>query len=98
MAHQIVKQPNGLYAIWSTIVDSFVLIDATPDEIIEDWTASERERLKASVHKAVAALENGEKPYHQFTKSFEDCIRVIRHQHADDEEMLKVLDDLGVSR
>ena len=98
MAHQIVKQPNGLYAIWSTVVDSIVLIDATPDEIIGDWTASERERIMVSVHKTVSALKNGEKPYYQFTKSFEDCIRVIRYQHADDAEMLKVLDALGVSR
>lgn len=36
MARQIIKQPSGLYAEYSTITDSFVLWDATRDAIIEN--------------------------------------------------------------
>lgn len=28
MSYQIIQQPDGLYAVWSTNVDSFVMIDA----------------------------------------------------------------------
>ena len=33
MAHQIMEQPNGKFAIWSTIVDNFILLNATEEEI-----------------------------------------------------------------
>ena len=34
MGWQIVKQPNGMFAIWSTISDSFIFYQATQTEII----------------------------------------------------------------
>lgn len=34
MPHAIVQQPNGKFAIWSTIVDDFVLLDATAPEAV----------------------------------------------------------------
>lgn len=35
MPHYFVKQPNGKYAIYSTIVDDFLLFDATQQEAID---------------------------------------------------------------
>jgi hypothetical protein len=35
MARQIIKQPNGLFAEFSSITDSFVMWDATKEEIIQ---------------------------------------------------------------
>ena len=35
MGRQIIEQPNGKYAIWSTIVDDFILEDITVEEYIE---------------------------------------------------------------
>ena len=35
MARQIVKLPNGLYGMWSTISDSFLIKDLTKKEYIE---------------------------------------------------------------
>ena len=32
-----VKQPNGLYAVFSTIVDDFTYVDQTRDEALEYW-------------------------------------------------------------
>ena len=34
MSYQVVKQPNGLFAIWSTAVDTFVLVNAFSEDII----------------------------------------------------------------
>jgi len=32
MPRCIVKQPNDRYAVWSTVVDDFILLDATAEE------------------------------------------------------------------
>lgn len=40
MSHQIIKQPDGLLAVFSTVVDAFIITDATPQEL-EDWYAEQ---------------------------------------------------------
>ena len=37
MGRQIAKQPNGLYAVWSSVVDDFIVEDATEEEIRNWW-------------------------------------------------------------
>ena len=39
MARRIVKQPDGLLSVWSTIVDNFIITDATKEEtqIVQFW-------------------------------------------------------------
>lgn len=39
MGQHIVKQPNGKYAIFSSIVDHFIAYDATPEEIRNHFRA-----------------------------------------------------------
>lgn len=34
MPSYVVRQPNGLYAVFSTIVDHFTVTDATADELV----------------------------------------------------------------
>ncbi|QBJ94516.1 hypothetical protein D0Z67_29555 (plasmid) [Streptomyces seoulensis] len=40
MGHQIIKQPDGRLAVFSSVVDAFVVMDATPEELVE-WYAQE---------------------------------------------------------
>lgn len=40
MARQIVKQPNGKFACWSSIVDDFIIKDLTAEQYIK-WSARE---------------------------------------------------------
>ena len=71
---QILKQPNGLYAEYSTIVDAFVLLDATKEEIIlasEQVAARDaRERCEAAFKK----LEEGF-PLPRFAVTWEEAVR-----------------------
>lgn len=85
------QQSNGLYAVWSSVVDDFVLLDATRDEIIEDFCEAERERITRQVNCIVTELSKGGRPYFQFTKTFDECIAIIRELHGDDAESLKLL-------
>jgi hypothetical protein len=78
VGHQIIKQPNGFYAVFSSIVDDFILLDATPDEIIEDEVADARRTITEYVRRKVAALNRGEKPYYQFTMTWKQALKERR--------------------
>ena len=86
MGQQIIKQPNGLYAVFSAVVDDFVIEDATPYEIVDEWIKDERERLAKKVSEIVAALERGEKPYFQFTMTYAEAIELSNSVHGEDSE------------
>lgn len=75
MGTQIVKQPDGLFAVWSTVVDDFIEIDATPEQIIEERLEKEKEKIKADVMEIIEKLEQGGKPYYQFTMTYEHCLK-----------------------
>jgi len=85
MGHQIIKQPNGKYAVWSSVVDHFVMINATPEDIIEDRVLDSRE---------IDKLEKGEDFF--FGKSWEEAIETIKDIHGEADETLKELKEDGL--
>ena len=92
MGHQIVKQPNGKYAIWSTVVDDFVCIDCENEaEIVEEFMDYERRRVEINVARIVKVLEDGRNPYFQFTMSFRECVGTVEQTHGLNCESLKML-------
>ena len=82
MGHQIIKQPDGNYALFSSIVDDFVLIDAEPQDIIDECVSKYRLDMEKKVAETIAALERGEKPYYQFTMSFDEAVKTIKLIHG----------------
>jgi hypothetical protein len=78
MSQQIIKQPNGKYALFSQIVGDFVLIDADPQDIVDEWVKEYKIDMEKKVSEIVSALERGEKPYYQFTMSFEKAVKKVR--------------------
>lgn len=85
MPQCIIKQPNGYYAIFSTIVDNFTVVDCSRDDLIEEFMERERELITQKVDRILAALEAGEKPYNQFTMSWEEALETIREVHGTEE-------------
>lgn len=84
MSNQIIQQPDGKFAVWSTVVDDFTLLDAKPSEIIEYFLEAEREVLTPRVQDICyrLSLQNGSKPYHQFTMSWEEACALRDRIHA----------------
>lgn len=82
MGHQIIKQPNGKYALFSSNVDDFVYVNCTIDEIIEIQLEDYRKILIRKIYEIVDKLEKGEKPYYQFTMSFDEAIKWIKEVHG----------------
>jgi hypothetical protein len=75
MGHQIIRQPDGLLAVFSSVVDDWVITDATADELV-DWYAEEaavkgRERTR-KITDAVLAGE-ARKIYYQFTMTWDEA-------------------------
>ena len=73
MGRQIIQQPDGQFAVWSSIVNDFILEDATAGEIIEEWVQEKREQIEKDVTETCKALLKGEKPYFQFTKTYAEA-------------------------
>ena len=72
MSHEIIKQPNGLFAVWSTITDSLIMTDATPEDIIEKELDDAEESVRKYVYKAVKALN--EQGHYMHFRNWEEAI------------------------
>lgn len=82
MGRQIIKQPNGKYAIWSSVVDDFIYLNITPEEYIEERIKEEAEQIRDNVMKVVKLLDEGKPAYYQFTKSWEQALSLIEEIHG----------------
>ena len=82
MGKQIIKQPNGKYCLWSTVIDNFTHVDMTRDDIVSVFMEQEKSRYEDLVDKTIEYLDKGEAPYHQFTMTFDQCIEMISNVHG----------------
>jgi len=85
MSHQIIKQPNDLYCVWSTVVDNVIYYDCTALEIIDLYTAKSKEEHTAKVNEITIKLKAGIKPYGQWTMDFDTMMEEIKERHGKDE-------------
>lgn len=85
MGQQIIKQPNGKYCLFSSIVDSVTYYNMSAEEIVEVWTNDAKKEYERKVKEVIETLEEGGKPYHQFTQTYEDCIETIIEVHGEAE-------------
>lgn len=94
MGKQIIKQPNGKYCLFSSVVDDVTIYDATPEELIDSFVEEERKRITNDVLRIVNELEAGEKAYYQFTLSFKEMLTRIAEVHGNkhSKEVQKLLE------
>ena len=81
MGRRIIKKKNGLYAVWTTICDNFLMDDVTQEKMIEtlsEWVKEEEaDRLKMQI----------EHNMHIFTDYEERCdLRDQIHGEAPDKK------------
>ena len=89
MGWQIIKQPNGKYAVWSGITDSFHYFNLTPKQTLGIFLRAQKERhdeerqeLKNKIPVIIDALDAGSKPYYQFTMSWDDALEMMEANHS----------------
>lgn len=73
MSHQIIKQPNDKFALWSTIVEDFLLTDCDPDDIIEYEIDCAKEEIKEENMRIINGLKSGKQGHY----SWEYCTERI---------------------
>jgi len=92
MPHTIVKQPDGQYAIWSSVVESFITVNCTVDEVIVEEVANSPNypgNLRADLFELLMNIElNGRAS--KRSPSFDEAIETIRELHGQ-EEVAKML-------
>lgn len=93
MGKQIVKQPNGKYCIFSTVVDNLTHTNLTANEIIKEYQNQYGIFGKEKAEKIINQLENNEKPYFQFNYSIEEILEIIKLNHGNDtaEKILQLI-------
>jgi hypothetical protein len=74
MGKQIIKQPDGLYAVFSGVSDTIVLRNATVDELVEVFCEESRRQVEGMIRQTVADLDGGGRPYFQFTMTWEEAL------------------------
>jgi len=82
MATQIIRQPDGLFCVFSTMVDGFIWVDATPEEIIEAEVAKYRERITEQVTKVCKLLDAGESPHAKGVLTYEQAKSIHEERHG----------------
>jgi hypothetical protein len=78
MGRQIIRQPGEpeRYAIFSTVTDTFIAVNATADEVI-DWFAEQAKlRAREDTEDVIADIRSGERAYAQFSLSWEDALEM----------------------
>jgi len=102
MPRCIVKQKNDRYAIWSTVVDDFVLLDAMAEEVIVEEL---NDPLKANYPGGKDALrydlcrefENISETGRawRWAPTWDEAIAIIRELHGEDVAVQRELDALS---
>lgn len=83
MGWQIIKQPNNQYCVFSTVVDHFIMVNATEDELKEFYKEESGRRGVEKVEDVLKKFDDGIKPYFQFTMTFEEAVETIKSQHGE---------------
>jgi hypothetical protein len=91
MSKQIIKQPNGKYCVFSSISDNIIGYNCDREEIIAWFVKEQKEKITKSINDICNSLDNGERPYLQFTENFEEMLETIRIMHGQ-KEVDKILE------
>ena len=74
MGHQVIKQPDGLYAIFSSVVDSWIVYDATRQDVIDYYVEQAEKDTREKVRRILDAVDDDpRKAYYQFAMTFAEA-------------------------
>lgn len=76
MGRRYLKQPDGKYAVWSTVVDDFIFRDMDADMVREWYVKQEAEKAREHINDRIETWENGESPYpgDAHPRTFEEAV------------------------
>lgn len=85
MGIQIIRETTShRYALFSSETDTLIARNVTRSEIIAALIAAERVRIETAVARICDALDEGGKPYHQFTLTLAEAEALHAEHWSDD--------------
>jgi hypothetical protein len=86
MGYQVIRQPDGLLAVFSSITDTWAVYDAAPGEIADWFAEIAAARARRDAERTVAAVVAGspQEAYYQFTMSFGEANEQSREHGGED--------------
>jgi hypothetical protein len=74
MGHQIIKVPDGTYAVFSSFTDTWILWNASAQELEDYYAEKAAEDARRHTAETIALVEEDpSKAYCQFAMSFEEA-------------------------
>lgn len=85
MGQQIIKQPDGRYAVFSSITDTITVWDATADEIVEMYAERAAEDARRHVRRQLehVAADRPREAYHQFAMTWHEALEMDRENEGE---------------
>ena|SRR5215472_14933325 len=77
MGHQIIKQPDGKLAVFSSFTDTWILFDASPEELLDYYAERAAAEARKQTQVTLDLVLSGQqtRAYYQFTMSFDEANR-----------------------
>lgn len=91
MAHQIIKQPNGKFGLWSSIVDDYVLINADKEDIVKYELCIKKKELEMFIGDRISRLNQGVQ--FPFCYNWDSSLNQIKEIHGE-KAVEKLLGDI----
>jgi inosine/xanthosine triphosphate pyrophosphatase family protein len=81
MAYQVIKQPDGKLAVFSSYSDTWVCWDGTPDEVVEYFAEKAANDARKSARETVEHVmaDQPREAYYQFAMTFAEANARSRH-------------------
>lgn len=92
MAQCIVKQPDGKYALFSTVSGTFFMVDVTAADVLEYFIEQAKEREEASVKAALQSIEDGDQRYMTWAKAVKK--HDLHKTDIEDDEFLVAVEEV----
>jgi hypothetical protein len=75
MGYQVIRQPDGRLAVFSSFMDQWAVYDAEPDELVEWFAEKAAKDARRSAQETVDAVLAGEpqRVYYQFAMTFDEA-------------------------
>ena len=85
MTYQVIRQPGGELAIFSTYTDTIVMWDATAADVTEWFVERAVADAKERAERILEAVTAGDprKVYHQFAMTWGEALEMDREHHGE---------------
>lgn len=85
MGRQIIKQPDGKFAIFSSMTDTIIVYDASAAEVIVWFAEEAAQRTRDEVERLIGHVDSGrpQEAYGQFVMTWDEALAEDREHEGE---------------